>query len=146
MSITYERIKGLAAKRGMSLRDVARKSGFKSETAIYRYNQGVTPRDTSLESIAQTLGTTIDYLKGKNDNPTDSKKSNYYELNKKEKADIAVQAEKLIEGLESGAEVNFYGEPATDEQKNRLRIAIQMAMEMNKQEAKKKFTPKKYRD
>ena len=44
------------------------------------------------------------------------------------------------------AEVNFYGEPMDEESKDSLRMAIQMAMELNKEKAKKKFTPKKYRD
>jgi hypothetical protein len=42
--------------------------------------------------------------------------------------------------------LNFYGEPATKDQKDRLLIAIRTAMEMNKEEAKQKFTRKDYRD
>ena len=67
-------------------------------------------------------------------------------LKHKEKKDIALQAEKLMEGIESGENLNFYGEPATEEQKERLLIAVQTAMEMNKRKAKKNFTPKKYRN
>lgn len=63
----YDRIKFVADKRGMSLRDVATKSGFKSETAIYRYNQGVKPRRVTLEAIARTLRTNTDFLEGKTD-------------------------------------------------------------------------------
>ncbi|MDE1506269.1 hypothetical protein [Ligilactobacillus salivarius] len=51
-----------------------------------------------------------------------------------------------MEGIETGNNLNFYGEPATKEQKDRILIAIKTAMEMNKMEAKKKFTPKKYRN
>ena len=68
------------------------------------------------------------------------------ELNDKEKKDIAIQAEELIEGLTNGENLNFYGEPATQDQKDRLLIAIRTAMEMNKEEAKKKFTRKDYRN
>lgn len=139
----YENIKKYANLRGLSLQEVAKKAGL-SPNALYRYNQGNSPKPDTTNKIAKALNVSpsdIDERLYSGDSY-----SHYYELNKKEKADIAVQAEKLIEGLESGAEVNFYGEPATDEQKNRLLIAIQTAMEMNKQEAKKKFTPKKYRD
>ena len=73
-------------------------------------------------------------------------KKKYYELSDKEKNDIAIQAERLMEGIESGHNLNFYGEPATKEQKDRILIAVKTAMEMNKMEAKRKFTPKKYRD
>lgn len=136
---TYDNIKRFAKSKGISLQELAEKVGL-SRNMIYQY-KNVNPKLETLKKIAAVLG--VDTSELVDDNQTNTA---YYELNKKEKADIAVQAEKLIEGLESGAEVNFYGEPATDEQKNRLRIAIQMAMEMNKQEAKKKFTPKKYRD
>lgn len=136
---TYDNIKRFAKSKGISLQELAEKVGL-SRNMIYQY-KNVNPKLETLKKIAAVLG--VDTSELVDDDQTDTA---YYELNKKEKADIAIQAEKLIEGLESGAEVNFYGEPATDEQKNRLRIAIQMAMEMNKQEAKKKFTPKKYRD
>lgn len=136
---TYDNIKRFAKSKGISLQELAEKVGL-SRNMIYQY-KNVNPKLETLKKIAAVLG--VDTSELVDDDQTNTA---YYELNKKEKADIAVQAEKLIEGLESGAEVNFYGEPATDEQKNRLRIAIQMAMEMNKQEAKKKFTPKKYRD
>lgn len=63
----FERIKKVARIRSMSLRDVAKKAGFKSDTAIYRYNQGVTPRDTTLASIADALHTSVSYLKGETD-------------------------------------------------------------------------------
>lgn len=63
----YNRIKKLAHLRGMSLKEIAKKAGFKSPNAIYRYNQGVTPRETSIKQIAQVLQTTADYLKGKTD-------------------------------------------------------------------------------
>ena len=81
-----------------------------------------------------------DYLLGR------TEKKKYYELNDKEKKDIAIQAEELIEGLTNGENLNFYGEPATQDQKDRLLIAIRTAMEMNKEEAKKKFTRKDYRN
>ena len=68
MSNVFERIKHVAQIRGMNLREVAKKAGFKSETGIYRYNQGVTPRDSTLKSIAEVLNTTPEYLKGKTDN------------------------------------------------------------------------------
>lgn len=67
-------------------------------------------------------------------------------MSDKEKKDIAIQAEELIEGIANGENLNFYGEPATKDQKDRLLIAIRTAMEMNKEEAKQKFTRKDYRD
>ncbi len=39
----------------------------------------------------------------------------------------------------------LYKTPLTESEKDRLLVAIQTAMKMNKRKAKKKFTPKKYR-
>ncbi|MCL3857782.1 helix-turn-helix domain-containing protein [Pediococcus pentosaceus] len=64
---TFERIKKIAKKRGFNLKQVAKMSGMKSENAIYRYNQGVTPRDSTLRSIAEALDTSFEYLKGQTD-------------------------------------------------------------------------------
>lgn len=74
------------------------------------------------------------------------KEKKYYELTDKEKNDIALQAEKLMDGIENGENLNYYGEPSTKEQRDRLLLAIRTAMEMNKEEAKKKFTRKDLRD
>ncbi len=97
---------------------------------------------SELDELASVFNVSTDYLLGR----SDKEKEPYYELTDKEKNDIAIQAEKLMEGIESGDNLNFYGEPATEEQKERLLIAVQTAMEMNKRKAKKKFTPKKYRN
>ena len=114
-----------------------------SQTTVTAWETGrAEPSSTFVSKLADLFNVSTDYLLGR----SDSKKEPYYELTEKEKNDIAVQAEKLMDGIESGENLNFYGEPATEEQKERLLIAIQTAMEMNKRKAKKKFTPKKYRD
>lgn len=71
---TYERIQNAAKKRGMNLREVAKMAGLKSETAIYRYNQGVTPRESTLRSIADALNISLDYLLGNTDDMHANKK------------------------------------------------------------------------
>ncbi|EIW2090288.1 XRE family transcriptional regulator, partial [Enterococcus faecalis] len=98
------------------------------------------PQSDKLQKVADFFDVSTDYLLGR------TEKKKYYELNDKEKKDIAIQAEELIEGLTNGENLNFYGEPATQDQKDRLLIAIRTAMEMNKEEAKKKFTRKDYRN
>ena len=70
----------------------------------------------------------------------------YYELTDKDTKDIAKQAQQIIDGMNSDASVNFYGEPMTDDQKQSMRDIIEMGLRINKEKAKKKFTPKKYRD
>ena len=101
------------------------------------------PNIKVINKLASIFDVTTDYLLG---NSNEKQPQKYYDLSDKEKNDIAIQAEKLMEGIETGNNLNFYGEPATKEQKDRILIAIKTAMEMNKMEAKKKFTPKKYRN
>lgn len=101
------------------------------------------PNIEAINKLASIFDVTTDYLLG---NSNEKQPQKYYDLSDKEKNDIAIQTEKLMEGIETGNNLNFYGEPATKEQKDRILIAIKTAMEMNKMEAKKKFTPKKYRN
>lgn len=134
----YDRLKLLANKQGLSINDVEEKIGLGKNT-LYSWKKKV-PSGTNLTKVADLFDVSTDYLLGR------TEKEHYYDLTDKEKKDIGVQAEKLMQGIESGHDLNFYGEPATEEQKSRLLIAVQTAMEMNKKEAKKKFTPKKYRE
>lgn len=126
-------------ERNWSQAELARRIKM-NNTALNKIEKGTRKVSSAeLEALASVFNVSTDYLLGNSD------KKHYYDLTDKEKNDIGVQAEKLMQGIESGHNLNFYGEPATEEQKSRLLIAVQTAMEMNKQEAKKKFTPKKYR-
>lgn len=141
MEILLERIKDLCKSRSITVTNLEGILDLPTNT-IYQWKKRV-PNTERLQKVADYFGVSIDYLLGRTDDPETKR---YYDLTDKEKADIAIQADSLLEGIESGTDVNFYGEPATEEQKERLRVAIRTAMEMNKEEAKKKFTPKKYRD
>lgn len=126
-------------ERNWSQAELARRIKM-NNTALNKIEKGTRKVSSAeLEALASVFNVSTDYLLGNSD------KKHYYDLTDKEKNDIGVRAEKLMQGIESGHNLNFYGEPATEEQKSRLLIAVQTAMEMNKQEAKKKFTPKKYR-
>lgn len=63
-------------------------------------------------------------------------------LTSKEKEEISARSEEIVHNIESGKDSNFYGSPLTQRGKEQLLVAIQTAMEMNKQKAKVKFTPK----
>ena len=97
------------------------------------------PSVDKLQKVADYFEVSTDYLLGRTDEP-------YYKLTEKEKLDIGKEVDLLLDGLSTQAEVNFYGEPMTDEARASLRAAIQMAMELNKEKAKQAFTPKKYRN
>lgn len=141
--ILKERIINLRENRNLSQTDLAKMVDMSNST-LNKIEAGTRKISSSeLKKFAIAFNVSTDYLLGNTDN---MEKKKYYELSDKEKNDIAIQAERLMEGIESGHNLNFYGEPATKEQKDRILIAVKTAMEMNKMEAKRKFTPKKYRD
>lgn len=132
----YDRLKLLCSKHGLSINELEEKVGLGQNT-LYSWKKNI-PSGQNLTKVADYFHVSTDYLLGR----TDTK---YYELSEKEKLDIGKEVDNLLEGMFSSAEVNFYGEPMTEEGKESLRMAIQMAMELNKEKAKKNFTPKKYR-
>ncbi|MBJ7649991.1 helix-turn-helix domain-containing protein [Weissella confusa] len=70
---TFERIKKVANERGYSLKKLAIDAGF-SENALYRYNQGVEPKYSTVAALAKVLGVSVDYLLGNTDEMHSSKK------------------------------------------------------------------------
>ncbi|WP_287786259.1 helix-turn-helix domain-containing protein [Megamonas sp.] len=131
------RIKELAQEQSLTLAELERKLNFPN-SSIRKWDQQ-NPGINKIQKVADYFDVSTDYLLGRTD------KRHYYDLTEKEKKDIAIQAEKLLEGLDSDAETNYYGEPLDDEDKEKLYDAIQLALSLTKVKAKKKFTPKKYR-
>lgn len=137
------RLKDLRNERKLTQDDLGKLLNVSGKTIGTWERDSRQPNIESINKLATIFGVTTDYLLGNSD---EKKSQKYYELSDKEKNDIAIQAERLMEGIKSGHNLNFYGEPATKEQKDRILIAVKTAMEMNKMEAKRKFTPKKHRD
>ena len=65
--IEFERTKELASKRKMSLKEVNDKAHLGTNT-IYNWKTKK-PGSDALSEVAHVLNTTLDYLKGKTDNP-----------------------------------------------------------------------------
>ncbi len=60
----YDNIKRIAKKRGMSLQDVAEKSGL-SSNIIYQYRNKINPTEKTLAKIAKTLDVDVAELQSK---------------------------------------------------------------------------------
>ena len=148
------RLKELKDETGYSNVKIAESVGVGRSTITGWLKQEYEPNSETLVKLADLFNVNEPWLMGfdvpkyKENQQSKSTESDspYYTLTEKEKLDIGMEVDKLLDGLYSTAEVNFYGEPMTDEGKDKLRVAIQMAMELNKEKAKKKFTPKKYRN
>lgn len=141
MSSFLDVVKELAENQKMSMAELERRIGI-SQNASYKWKQS-TPKGEIVNKVADLFNVTTDYLYGRT-----SQKEPYWTLNEKDEKDIAKEVEKIINGLDdgSGAEINFYGEPMTEEQRALFMNSLEMALRMAQEESKKKFTPKKYRD
>lgn len=64
---TFDRIKIIAKRRGLSLVEVNDKAGLGVRT-IYHWAK-TDPSDNNLKAVANVLNTTVDYLRGRTNNP-----------------------------------------------------------------------------
>lgn len=87
--------------------------------------------------IADLYNVSIDYLLGRQEQLP--------ELNNKDKREIQEILDDTEQQLLSQDGLMFDGSPATDEDVQKIIMAMKMGMEMIKKENKAKFTPRKYR-
>lgn len=132
------RIRDLRKEKKMSQEELGKYLNVSKVSVSGYENDTREPSKDAIVKLAQLFGVSTDYLLG------NTNKKHYYELTEKDKKDAAEQVEDVINGMT--ADINFYGEPMDDEGRAKLKASLQMALELAKQEAKKKFTPKKYRD
>ncbi|WP_162854228.1 helix-turn-helix domain-containing protein [Ligilactobacillus salivarius] len=130
----YERIKELARVKKISIRELEKQLGFSNGTIRNWINS---TNSQSLEKVANYFNVSTDYLLGR------TEKKHYYDLTKKDEKDVGVQVERILNDMTG--DVSFYGEPMTTEDKEKLRASLEVAVRVSMIEAKKKFTPKKYR-
>lgn len=121
--------------------ELAEKTGI-NKSVLNRIEKGSRPaRDTELASIAKATDVSVDYLVGNSD------KMHYYDLNDKDKRGIEEKAQELMDGVADGS-LNYFknGVGITEEDRQLLLASLRQVVETSTVLAKKKFTPKKYRD
>lgn len=137
----FDTVKKLADSQGLTMAELERRLEI-STNSTYTWKSKV-PKFEIVNKVADYFNVTTDFLYGRTDD-----KDPYWKLNKNDEKDIAKEIEKIINGLDDGkgAEINFYGEPMSDEEKRLFTQSLESALRMAKEESKKKFTPKKYRE
>lgn len=116
-----------------------------ARTTYTAYENGTkTPPPETINKIADLFDVTTDYLQGRTNNPMQPN-NKLPELTAKDKKDIAKQLERILEAMDSDTGLAFDGEPMDEETKELVKTAIKSNLELTKQLAKQKFTPKKYR-
>ncbi|NQE01815.1 helix-turn-helix domain-containing protein [Enterococcus gallinarum] len=136
----YEKIKSLADGQHISIRRLEEKLGYGNGT-IRRWEKQ-TPGVDKIQKVADYFDVSIDYLLGRTD------KKNYYELSEKDERDIQKELESMIEDLSNGGALAFSkdGTEMSEVTREALIISLENSLRIAKIEAKKKFTPNKYRD
>ncbi|RSJ20056.1 helix-turn-helix domain-containing protein [Streptococcus intermedius] len=114
MFITFERIKELAKKQGLSINSLEQKLGY-SRNTIYALKRNQ-PGAEKLQQIADYFHVSTDYLLGRTDNPkiADDKEKFYFQ-----------GQEVDVEELASTA-MRFNGKPLTDKDKKAIQNIIEI--------------------
>lgn len=144
-----EKLHALRKKSDLSQEDLAIKLNAKYSTS---YNKGMIskwergkeePRMEAVRNIANFFNVTLDEFLGLH-----YEKRELPDLNSRDERDIAIHLEKLLSDLENQNAMSFYGEEINldEESKELLKVSLEQSMRLAKQMAKKKFTPKKFRD
>lgn len=134
---TFDIVKKLADEQQITMVELEEKLGF-SRNSLYAWKKSK-PSVDKLQKVADHFKVSTDYLLGR----TNDKRR--YELTDKNIQDIGEEVDRMLSGLETSAEVNYYGEPMTDEDRQKMRVAMTAALEAAQIEAKKRFTPNKYK-
>ena len=130
------RLKALRTEKGLSQKEIAEYLGI-SQPAYANYERQAREADyDTLNKLADYFNVTTDYLLGREDKTT---------LTTKDKKEITEILESTRQQLLSQEGLMFGGEPASEEDVQKIIMAMQMGMEMIKKENKEKYTPKKYR-
>lgn len=109
-----------------------------SQNTVSQWENGTRkPSYDIIQEIADYFDVSVDYLLGRQEQLP--------ELNSKDKREIQEILDDTEQQLLSQDGLMFDGSPATDEDVQKIIMAMKMGMEMIKKENKAKLTPKKYR-
>lgn len=135
-----DRLKELRKSERKTQKEVSELIGVASST-YSMYERGEREPDfETLDKICKLFNVSSDYLIGASDY-----KKKYYDLTEKDEKSIETTLEKLVEELDNGLYSKDM-EEYDEESRNLLINALSMGLSVAKKEAKRKFTPKKYRN
>lgn len=134
---SVERVKQICKERSIAISKLEKDLGF-SNGYIRALRKGVFPQDR-LMAIANYLKVSPDYI-------MTGKKDWQPKLTKKDERDIKNAIEAIKNQLSTGTGLMYDGEPLDEESQEAILAAIEVAERTAILEAKKRYTPKKYRE
>lgn len=135
----YEKIQELSKEKGISVRELEKRLGFSN--GYFSKWKTVSPNSEGLQKVADYFSVSVDYLLGRTD------QKYYYDLTEKDEKYIQKRLEEMIEDLSNGGALAFSKDESEIDQETRelLIASLENSLRIAKIEAKKRFTPKKYR-
>lgn len=140
MALFKDMLKYLRSREHLSQSELAEKLGV-SKSTISMYEVGKREPDfETLETIADFFNVDMNFLLGKQDT----------ELNEpifspRDERDIAKKLADTLNQLDANDGLMFDGEVLDEKTKELLRISLENSLRIGKANAKKTYTPKKYR-
>lgn len=134
------RIKELSQEQSLTLAELERKLNFPN-SSIRKWDQQ-NPGINKIQKVADYFDVSTDYLLGRTD------RRHYYDLTEKDKRDIQRELELIIEDMKNSDAIAFSKdtEELSPEARAAILSSIEESLRIGKALAKKKYTPKKYRD
>lgn len=133
----YQIVRELAKSKNMTISSLENELSISNGT-LKKWAKSA-PNSTNLLKVADYFGVSVDYILGRGENK-------YYELNSRDLKEIEKSMELLREDMANGQGIHYYGEPVSDESVSLILDALELGLKHAKMKAKKKFTPKKYRN
>ncbi|EHD4919976.1 helix-turn-helix domain-containing protein [Listeria monocytogenes] len=140
-----DRIKNARKSKNLTQKQLADKLGASSQV-ISNFERGYTeiPASTIID-IARVLEVSVDYLLADNSHKEDKK---YWELTEKDERSIQKDLQKMIDDLSNSDAFAYSKEDGEMDENTRqlLIMSLENSLRIAKEESKKRFTPKKYRN
>ena len=156
--VFYDLYLELCKERNVSPTRAAIEMGISKATPTTWKKRGLTPQGETLNKIAAYFGVSTDYLLGNVsepffhlDNDRILQDIHSYEtesastLTDRDRRDIARDLERIMEALDTAGDLQFDGDPMSDEARESIRAAMKLGLEAAKLKNKERFTPKKFR-
>lgn len=156
-----QRLKELRKESGLTQTQFAQKFNV-SNGAVGMWETGKREPDIdTINRLANFFYVSVDYLLGSVNDPwfyvdmdrTIREINAGYEdgaekpsvLTEKDRRDIARDLERLMADLDTAGDLQFDGDPMSDEARESIKAAMKLGLEAAKLKNKERFTPKKYR-
>jgi len=133
----FDRVKKLADKQGITIVELEEKVGF-GRNSLYSWKKN-NPSSDKLAAVADFFGVSADYILGRTDTPT---------FTKKDEKDVQRILEELLDGLSNENSLAYMkngGEEIDEEDAELLRASLEKTVRRSKILAKEKFDPTKNR-